>query len=102
MQVSTRIDYSLTFQTVIERFGSPNYYSMFPGIEFQNCQINLHWVEDGLELMATSDQYFNCPFESGIDPYTRVNSITYGLEIVSKRFEKYNDVYHPWRGFLEP
>ncbi len=102
MQIWTRVDYRLTFETVVERLGSPDYYALRPGIEFANCDISLFWVENNLELVASNNQYSGCPFELGIDPRLWVNTLAYSLENVANRFEKYSDVYHPWRGFLEP
>ena len=100
--ISTRIDFPLDFQTVVDKLGPADYYAMFSGIETQNCTINLFWLEDNLLITITNYQYYNCPYEKGIDPNSKVEFITYSHEEPPFLFEQYSDIYKQWQGFSKP
>jgi hypothetical protein len=101
-QIYTRVDYPLTFETVVEKIGPPNFYNMIHGIEFQNCTINLFWLMSDVEVMISNYQHFNCPVGTGIGPDFKVDWITYSLDNKPWKFERYSNVYHPWQGFSKP
>lgn len=75
-QILISVGYELTFKTVVDQLGPPDYVSYFvqPGEQIA-CDIYLLWQNLGIEVHHYQKQA--CPTQQQIDPDTRATGIFY-------------------------
>jgi hypothetical protein len=101
VRIWTQIDYSLTMESIVERIGSPDYRAMFPGIEFQHCEVVLVWIDNEAVISASNQRNPGCPSNTGIKADMQADTLTYSLENDPGFYERY-DIYQKWSGFAMP
>jgi hypothetical protein len=102
------INYSLTFEAVVQRLGPPDYVSYSPhSPEGGGCDVGLHWPEKQISVgnLDTGGDKICQMLKAGkgIDPTTKVGGIGYNApQIYEQHKSARSTESEPWPGFEKP
>ncbi len=100
------VNYDLTFETVVQRLGTPDYISYGPyHVEVGGCEVLLYWPKSQIcvdSLDTTGDRVCRMlNAGQGIDPAAKVSNIIYMVHEAFPDGPEEGLPYAPWPGFAQ-